>query len=280
MSRFFPRSWHRLAAPSLVTLSFVPFAFGTSASGPVKDLQASHLQWQSAGLGSSTLESLTEQYRVFRDVSLAKGHGGMCICLCVCFDCLHSFIAAIDANGDLIQFSLPLTDKESLAKAESLQLHKTLSGGQLKQLVTTQESVVALGPSNAVYVIPKDQKSGGKIQRGFLWNTAPCDILSTKELKRGEYIQQLAAGSDFVLALSNTGRVLASATDGTLTDNHFLPSSFNASQESSKNKEKSLQLLESCKDLIVAEIACGSQHVLLRTKDGRVFGLGNNDKGV
>ena len=159
---------------------------------------------------------------------------------------------------------------------------KTLTGGQIKQIVTTQDSVIALGPSNAVYVIPKDQKSGGKIQRGFLRNTAPCDILSIKELKRGESIQQLAAGSDFVLALSSSGRVLAAATlDGTLPDNHFLTSSLKPVQDPSKNQEsKSLQPLESCKDLVVAEIACGAQHVLLRTTDGRVFGLGNNDKGV
>jgi hypothetical protein len=177
--------------------------------------------------------------------------------------------AAIDAQGNLLQFSLP--EQHAQDKESSSKIINSLKGAQLKQVVSTFDGVYALSASKkSVYFVPKNNETEFDMS-GWFWASRPCpQIKLDAELKSGEKIEQIEAGRDFVLARTSKGRVLGMSPSSTTSESGFMQEIF------SQNELKVVKALESVK---VVEIATGENHALFRTEDGRVFGLGSNRMG-
>jgi alpha-tubulin suppressor-like RCC1 family protein len=122
-------------------------------------------------------------------VDLAKGQG-----------------AIIDANGSLIQFTMPMVSMSppyTQVEQEQVQEYTTILKGKLVDVACSFDQVFSLSRNGTVFKTPKGQKDtiNSSIYQ-WMWPqyTVQCDGLVW-----GEKIVQLDAGDHFVIARSNKG---------------------------------------------------------------------------
>lgn len=175
--------------------------------------------------------------------------------------------AAIDLSGNLIQFHLP-TVSSGGTENNDISMRSTLLNAYVTHVATTNDQVFALNDrSNTIYALSKDHASPTQISRWFS-SSVPTVKLEVS-LGWGERIVQICSGFDFLLVLSNRGRVFG------------MPCSESAKELTGRDSKKDvLSVLKGLENLKIAEIAAGSHHALFRSTDGRVFGVGSNRMGV
>ncbi|KAJ3135484.1 hypothetical protein HDU90_003886 [Geranomyces variabilis] len=169
--------------------------------------------------------------------------------------------AAVDADGNLIQWSTPPlpaagSKKKTGDSAPAPTPRLTVRGKGFVQAACTNERVFALSGNGDLYTI---EKNAAAAETGNGWFTKAGEGAGNKlspptSLRRGEKVVKIAAGADFVGAVTNRGRALML-------------------QGSSWTE------LPELADVQVSDIACGEKHTLISTVDGRVFGFGSNAFG-
>ncbi|KAJ3157405.1 hypothetical protein HDU86_003296 [Geranomyces michiganensis] len=199
------------------------------------------------GNGVETLDVLFAG-EVLRDVAFGNGHA-----------------AAVDADGNLRQWHTPPLPAAGAKKKKILDLalapapRLTVRGKSLTQAACTNEHVYALSGNGDVYSVEKNAAAAETAGKGWLTSASAAQGAMNKvapppSMSRGEKVVKIAAGSDFVGAVTNRRRVLT--LRGLAWTEH-----------------------PELKDMQVAEIACGDKHTIVSTTDGRVYGFGSNSFG-
>jgi alpha-tubulin suppressor-like RCC1 family protein len=132
------------------------------------------------------------------------------------------------------------------------------------KLASSGRKVFALGRSGSVYE----------------WNTGTEQVakVTLPSLGFREYVVDLVAGEDHVLALTSSGRVLSGATvEMDKSKGQFGIASF--SQFDSPPPTGELHEVKLLRDMTIDKIAAGSYHSLVQSADGRLFVFGDNTFG-
>ncbi|KAL6233958.1 hypothetical protein BDW75DRAFT_231513 [Aspergillus navahoensis] len=189
--------------------------------------------------------------------------------------------AAIIENGDLVQWGKGYSETE-------FKPTKTLTGKNLISLSMSHDRIVALSSDGKVYSLPvsqHDQLSGKRTEeRSWVPFSSGKSSMSYRliqpSLKLGEKIVAISGGLEHVLLLTSSGRVFSAVASTEnfpsfgqlgvpgLTWATRPPGPVDAPHEvKTPNGAK------------VTQIATGDYHSLLLTKDGDVFGFGDNSFG-
>ncbi|KAJ3184931.1 hypothetical protein HDU87_002495 [Geranomyces variabilis] len=188
--------------------------------------------------------------QVLRDVAFGIGHA-----------------AAVDADGNLMQWStppLPAAGSKSKTAGEFTPAppapRLTVRGKGFVQAACTNEHVFALCRNGDLYAVEKNAPAAAETGKGWFTKAGGEEgpvvtkLAPPTSMKRGEKVVKIAAGADFVGAVTSRGRALT--LQGT-----------------------SWTELPELTDVQVSDIACGEKHTLISTVDGRVFGCGSNAFG-
>ncbi|KAI9097292.1 regulator of chromosome condensation 1/beta-lactamase-inhibitor protein II [Phlyctochytrium arcticum] len=176
------------------------------------------------------------QGQVLRDLAFAGEHG-----------------AAIDLQGNLLQWSIPLGNVEAVA--HRIEPEMTIQGKHLSQIACNADYVFALTSSGQTVPIhfPKDHPSSDKIVA-------------------------IDAGKHHMVAVTGAGRVLTLAMDVRANEYGQIGGG-SATLPTGTLPATTFQSIPSLTAHPAAQIACGDAHTLILAKDGRVFALGANNHG-
>ncbi|KAJ3015097.1 hypothetical protein HKX48_004781 [Thoreauomyces humboldtii] len=214
-----------------------------------------------AGIRQGTVFEVPLTTEVARDVALGKGHA-----------------ACVDANGDLVQWVMPTVpsngrwDGRTGERVEDVvRPRTTIVGGDLVQVVCTEAHVYAVSRKGRVYRVVKatdsDDATPVRVREPAWWWPFGSDSsthgVTTFSAENGP-IDSLAAGPRHVLGVTTRGRAVSTSSD----------------EASVAGTLPSWKQVEGLEDIgKVAQVACGAQHSLVRSADGRVFGYGDNTFG-
>ncbi|KAJ5793641.1 hypothetical protein N7457_000240 [Penicillium paradoxum] len=189
--------------------------------------------------------------------------------------------AAITENGDLVQWGHAFSESE-------YQPTPTLTGKNLISVVLSESRVIALSSDGTVYSLPtskNEQNTGPKPRQGSwipFWGSQAnlsYRILSPS-LKLGEKVTTISGGLEHVLLLTNSGRVFSAASS---TDNYPSLGQLGVAGLTWSTRPKgpadSCHEVTALKGAKIVQIATGDYHSLALSKDGRVFGFGDNSFG-
>jgi alpha-tubulin suppressor-like RCC1 family protein len=185
----------------------------------------------------------------------------------VCFLDILNEKAAIDSKGNLIQFNLP--DSALFPPDQNVDsdhaIHTTLSGGGLVSVAVSEKYVFGLSRNGTVFKTFKNQKSN--ISSSWFWSniykSPDYGVIPCQGLGWREYLVQISAGANLLVARSNKGRVFELDLEN--SDVIF---------------EKGMIPKSGLEDIVVDSIQCGKNHVLALDNTGRVYGWGSNKFGV
>lgn len=189
--------------------------------------------------------------------------------------------AAITEDGDLVQWGKGFSDTDFKPR-------KTLTGKSLVSVALCESRIIALSSDGNIYSLPLSkavQESGPKIREGS-WvpfrggkSTLSYRILNPA-LGLGEKVTTIRGGQEHVVMLTSSGRVFTAASS---TENY--PSLGQLGVPGLTWTTRPSGPADSChevatlKGMKVKEIASGDYHALALTKDGRLFGWGDNSFG-
>ncbi|TPX36369.1 hypothetical protein SmJEL517_g01556 [Synchytrium microbalum] len=193
--------------------------------------------------------------------------------------------AAISQDGDLLQFGYTAP-------------RVTIRGKDLVQVAIASDYVVALSKSGEAFAIPASQSKRDaviaareKLRAAGTWKDETSWFTSSNKdegktklvLPKGEKITSIASGSNHVVALTNKGNVYslglnpAGNKSGQLGLGHTVPPTSNVEDPSIPSLSfTEVGALDGCN---AVSVACGDEHTLVLTKDGRVFAHGSNNVG-
>ncbi|KAJ3299149.1 hypothetical protein HK104_009943 [Borealophlyctis nickersoniae] len=202
--------------------------------------------------------------------------------------------AAIDLDGNLLQWGVGhYLAGDRKANAASVQPEVTLAGRDLVQLACTHKKVYALSRKGEVFVLSAkkdvesetaqtraEAKKRGELKAGsWLWGGGEEVVV---KLRGSERIKSIAGGAHHLVALSSGGKLYAVAADSQGNKWGQL-GQFDAptpsGPEDAADFAVDLLPVSSVRNIKFSEVACGDNHTLARTSDGRVFAFGNNNFG-
>ncbi|KAI9204675.1 regulator of chromosome condensation 1/beta-lactamase-inhibitor protein II [Polychytrium aggregatum] len=215
--------------------------------------------------------------------------------------------AAIDEYGNLLQWGDGYhgqdlsrgnrSDPGALSETD-LAPEITLKGKNLVQVACSSNVVYALSKSGQVYAVSarrqaqKDSASSQASPSLWSWLGGQQQSCTPVNLPNGisDKVVTIAAGENHLVAISSRGQAFVLPTNqygnskGQLGLNHtFLPSNFAPSgTNASPFRPDSCTVfskVESLAGIEFVQAACGAEHTLLRSRDGRVFGFGSNSSG-
>ncbi|TPX70909.1 hypothetical protein SpCBS45565_g01392 [Spizellomyces sp. 'palustris'] len=219
--------------------------------------------------------------KVFRDLVLGNTHA-----------------AAIDLDGNLWQWHsnspAPLT-ADGLSSLPQV----TLKGQDLVQAACTNQKVYALSRSGEVFCFSGDGSASANgvssdqaqaNSRGWwpLKASAPSITKLTlpSGVSRGDKITSIASGAHHLVAITSCGKVLTIPSDikgnqyGQLGLEHAdLPTALLKENDEHPDWAVKFNLVSKLDNIAFERAACGENHTLVRTKDGRVFAFGANGFG-
>ncbi|KAI9227147.1 MAG: regulator of chromosome condensation 1/beta-lactamase-inhibitor protein II [Piptocephalis tieghemiana] len=223
-----------------------------------------------------------------RSMSLSESHG-----------------AAVDANGDLIQWGKGHwveEDEGTRGLDEAIYTYSITPRGDLVSVGTSQDKVYGLSKDGRVFVIAasrKQQQLDGHVSQDtsaaptqswgqWIRGVKKVDTSSFREVcletpMKGERVRQLAVGQHHVLALTTHGRVFSCPADafgnrfGQLGRGDILPVGKEGEDGTAAFATRFSLIPEQGAD--VEEVACGYAHSISRTKDGRAWAWGANGWG-
>lgn len=189
--------------------------------------------------------------------------------------------AAINEEGDLIQWGKGFSEKE-------FKPSKTLVGKNLVSLSLSESRIVALSSDGSVYSLPiskEEQLTGPKAREGS-WlslgvgkSTLSYRLLKPA-LKIGEKVTSISGGQQHVALLTSSGRVFtaASSTENYPTLGQLGVTGLTWSTRPSGPADACHEVTE-LKGSKISHVSSGDYHSLALTKDGRLFGWGDNSFG-
>ncbi|KAJ5095360.1 hypothetical protein NUU61_004716 [Penicillium alfredii] len=189
--------------------------------------------------------------------------------------------AAITENGDLVQWGKGFSEHDFKPTT-------TLTGKNLVSLSMSENRIVALSSGGTVYSLPiskQDQAAGPKARESswvpFWAGQAKMSYRILKPgLKLGERVTAVSSGQEHVLLLTSSGRVFSAAAS---TDNY--PSLGQLGVPGLTWSTRPSGPVDTCHEISVlkgakiTQIASGDYHSLALSKDGRLFGFGDNSFG-
>jgi alpha-tubulin suppressor-like RCC1 family protein len=189
--------------------------------------------------------------------------------------------AAITEKGDLVQWGKGFSETEFQPTA-------TLTGKNLTSLALSESRVIALSSDGTVYSLPMskdEQRTGPKLKESSwvpLWSNE-SDLsyrVLNPSLKLGEKVTTISGGLEHVLLLTSYGRVFSAASS---TENY--PSLGQLGVEKLTWSTRPNGPVDFCHEVTalkgtkIVQIASGDYHSLALSKDGRMFGFGDNSFG-
>ncbi|RUS27608.1 hypothetical protein BC938DRAFT_482995 [Jimgerdemannia flammicorona] len=217
--------------------------------------------------------------KFLRSVALAKRHA-----------------AAVDDNGDVYQwgdnfFGPRPTSNDTAGLVPEL----TLKGRKIVSVALSQDKLYALSSNGTLYILPASKQHPNEIAPSSPVPTKPSSswwpfgsagddgklpphvvTANLDLLDKGERITSIAAGAHHILAVTSTGRVLSAVADP--LGNRF--GQLGLGHVGAGGALGELRavggVLEGVK---VVEIACGDEHNVARSADGRAFTFGSNAWG-
>lgn len=189
--------------------------------------------------------------------------------------------AAITEQGDLVQWGKGFSEKE-------FKPSKTLVGKNLVSLTLSESRIVALSSDGSVYSLPiskEDQLTGPKAKEGswlslgFGQSTLSYRLLKPA-MKLGEKVISVSGGQQHVVLLTSSGRVFtaASSTENYPTLGQLGVTGLTWSTRPSGPADTCHEVTE-LKGSKISCITAGDYHSLALTKDGRLYGWGDNSFG-
>ena len=194
----------------------------------------------------------------------------------------RSFGAAIDDKGDLLQWGVAHSARESAPKV-------TLKGKDLGSIVLSRDRVLALARNGKVYSIPvseTDQASGSKAKEASwlpFWSGEPTISYRTLQpdgLSWGEKVSQISGGLEHVLLVTSKGRLFSAAC---ATED--FPSKGQLGIPGLTWQNRPAGRYDSCHEVAtlrgfdIVKAAAGDHHSLALDNQGRVFAFGDNSMG-
>ncbi|KAI9834232.1 MAG: hypothetical protein M1819_003070 [Sarea resinae] len=194
----------------------------------------------------------------------------------------HYFGAAIDAQGDLLQWGAGYSK-------DTRQPLKTLKGKDLVSVSLSRDRIIALGSDGNVYSLPvsqTEQASGPKPTEGswipFWKSRSPISYrkLSPQNMSWNEKVTAISGGLEHILLLTSRGRVF-SAASGT----EDFPSRGQLGIPGLTWTTRPKGSYDQCHEITtlrgfdIAGIAAGDFHSLVLDREGRVFSFGDNALG-
>ncbi|KAJ6166620.1 hypothetical protein N7470_002067, partial [Penicillium chermesinum] len=189
--------------------------------------------------------------------------------------------AAITEEGDLVQWGKGFSEKE-------FKPSKTLVGKKLISLSFSESRIIALSSDGNIYSLPiskEEQLTGPKVREGSwlslgLTQSTLSYRLLKPALKLGEKVSSISGGQQHVLLLTNSGRVFAAAssTENYPTLGQLGVTGLTWSTRPSGPADTCHEVTE-LKGSKITHIAAGDYHSLALSKDGRLFGWGDNSFG-
>ncbi|CAI7635661.1 unnamed protein product [Penicillium glandicola] len=189
--------------------------------------------------------------------------------------------AAITEKGDLVQWGHAYSESDFKPTA-------TLTGKNLISLALSESRIIALSSDGTVYSLPisKDGQSTGPRSTERSWvpfwpnqSNLSYRVLNPS-LKLGEKVTTISGGQEHVLLLTSSGRVFSAASS---TENY--PSLGQLGVEGLTWSTRPKGPADTCHEVTalkgskIIQIACGDYHSLALSKDGRMFGFGDNSFG-
>ncbi|KAJ5481762.1 Regulator of chromosome condensationRCC1 [Penicillium sp. IBT 31633x] len=189
--------------------------------------------------------------------------------------------AAITEKGDLVQWGQAFSEL-------NFEPTTTLTGKNLISLAMSESRIIALSSDGTVYSLPTskdEQRTGPKSKESFwvpLWanNSDLSYRVLSPSLKLGEKVTAISGGLEHVLLLTSSGRVFSAAAS---TDNY--PSLGQLGVEKLTWSTRPKGPADTCHEITafkgakIVQIATGDYHSLALSKDGRIFGFGDNSFG-
>ena len=189
--------------------------------------------------------------------------------------------AAITEKGDLVQWGKGYSETDYKPS-------KTLTGKNLTSITLSESRIIALASDGNVYSLPisqHDQRTGPKARESSwvpYWpgkSSLSYRILNP-DLKLGERVTTIRGGLEHVVLLTSYGRAFTAASS---TENY--PSLGQLGVTGLTWSTRPSGPADICHEVTalkgskVTEIAAGDYHSLALTKDGRLFGWGDNSFG-
>ncbi|OQD77620.1 hypothetical protein PENDEC_c002G05863 [Penicillium decumbens] len=189
--------------------------------------------------------------------------------------------AAITENGDLVQWGKGYSETD-------FKPSKTLTGKNLTSITFSESRIIALASDGSIYSVPisqHDQRTGPKARESSWVPYWPGESsLSYRTLnpalKLGERVTAIRGGLEHVVLLTSSGRVFTAASS---TENY--PSLGQLGVTGLTWSTRPSGPADTCHEVTalkgskVTDIAAGDYHSLATTKDGRLFGWGDNSFG-
>ena len=214
--------------------------------------------------------AIPELTGTFRDIQLGATHG-----------------AAVDARGDILQWGDGHSQSTGLPQ-------RTLTGHDIERVQLTADKVYALARNGTIYVIPASA-AAQKRTSSILGTSVQATALVCSGAS--ERFVDIAAGEHHLIALSRGGRVWSVPVDAQANDfgqlgvsavtldtpqdkleTQMLPKIARGEPVPSATST-TLRPVPALRDVVIAQIAAGSEHSLARTPDGRVVAWGRNNVG-
>ena len=193
-----------------------------------------------------------------------------------------SFGAAIDENGDLLQWGTGYS-------RDCTNPAKTLKGKNLKSLAISRDRILGLGHNGVTYSVPvsqEDQESGLKLRESswipFWSSTANIAYRRTAPLNLawGEKVTEIVGGLEHLLMMTSKGRVFSAASGS-----EDFPSKGQLGIPGLMWRTRPPGPYDQCHEITtlrgfdIKKIAAGDYHSLTVDNDGRLFSFGDNSYG-
>lgn len=189
--------------------------------------------------------------------------------------------AAITEKGDLVQWGQAFSETD-------FKPTETITGKNLTSIAMSESRIIALSSDGTVYSLPlsKAEQSTGPKSRESSWvpfwasNSKLSYRVLSPSLKLGENVTTISGGNEHVLLLTSSGRLFSAASS---TENY--PSLGQLGVEGLTWSTRPKGAADHCHEITafkgakIAQIATGDYHSLALTKDGRIFGFGDNSFG-
>ena len=192
------------------------------------------------------------------------------------------FGAAITEKGDLLQWGTAFSE-------DTTQPTPTLQGKNLISLTISQDRVIALSSSGAVYslsVSRADQISGPKpLESTWIPFYSTHSLISYRTIKPprmgySEKVSAISSGLEHLLLLTSTGRLFAAASSSTDFPSRGqlgIPGlTWSTRPDGPYDQPHEITTL---RGFDIAAIAAGDYHSLALDRAGRVFAFGDNSSG-
>jgi alpha-tubulin suppressor-like RCC1 family protein len=194
----------------------------------------------------------------------------------------RNFAAAIDENGDLLQWGV--------AFSPSCQgPTPTLRGKDLVKISLSRDRIIALSSNGTVYSIAAsqaDHQSGPKPQETswipFLKSESPVNYrtLTPSNMDFGERVTDISSGLDHCLILTSQGRLFSAASgteDFPSRGQLGIPGLTWMTRPPGPHDQP--HEISTLRGFEIAKIAAGAYHSLVADKEGRVWSFGDNSSG-